>query len=210
MEQERHAARNAKEPVRFPPIFPFLRRKIEYESFPKRMLICQFDYPDDILARCEVLVAAVHISFRQSRDRMTKRLLDAIANPQVHILVHPLTLLIGSREPVEFDFERGVKAAVDAGVAMEINSQPSQPSRPRIYLQRNSKRGNFMTTSRERIEEDGDVCQNPACNCAIPAGLEYCDEYCRFAEVKPNSDYAKEQDIERGAGCRCGHADCQL
>jgi DNA polymerase (family 10) len=31
---------------------------------------------------------------------------------------------MGSREPVEFDFERIVEAAVEAGVALEMNSQP--------------------------------------------------------------------------------------
>jgi DNA polymerase (family 10) len=82
------------------------------------------DYPEEILARFDVVVAAVHSSFRQSRDRMTKRLLEAISNPYVHILAHPLTRLMGSREPVEFDFERIVEAAVGAGVALEMNSQP--------------------------------------------------------------------------------------
>jgi DNA polymerase (family 10) len=55
---------------------------------------------------------------------MTKRLLEAISNPYVHILAHPLTRLMGSREPVEFDFERIVEAAIGAGVALELNSQP--------------------------------------------------------------------------------------
>jgi DNA polymerase (family 10) len=84
----------------------------------------QLDYPDEILARCDVVVAAVHSSFRQGRDRMTKRLLGAIANPHVQILAHPLTRLMGSRDAIEFDFERIVEAAVEAGVALEVNSQP--------------------------------------------------------------------------------------
>jgi DNA polymerase (family 10) len=84
----------------------------------------KLDYPEDILARFDVVVAAVHSSFRQSRDRMTKRMLDAINNPYVHILAHPLTRLMGSREPLEFDFERIIEAAVEAGVALELNAQP--------------------------------------------------------------------------------------
>ncbi len=84
----------------------------------------KLDYPNDILAHCDVVVVAVHSSFRQSRDRMTKRLLDAIANPYVHILAHPLTRLMGSREAIDFDFELIVEAAVEAGVALEVNAQP--------------------------------------------------------------------------------------
>ena len=86
----------------------------------------KLDYPDDVLARLDVVVASVHGAFSQTKDRMTKRLLDAIANPYTHIIGHPTTRLIGSREPVEFDFERVVEAAVEAGVALEVNGSPNR------------------------------------------------------------------------------------
>ncbi len=84
----------------------------------------KLDYPDEVLARLDVVVASVHGSFRQTKERMTGRLLDAIANPYTHIIGHPTTRLIGSREPVEFDFERIVEAAAKAGVALEVNGSP--------------------------------------------------------------------------------------
>jgi DNA polymerase (family 10) len=84
----------------------------------------KLDYPDDVLRRFEVVTASVHASFKQSRDRMTGRLVDAIANPYVHILGHPTTRLIGSRAPVEFDFEKVVRAAVETGTALEVNGSP--------------------------------------------------------------------------------------
>jgi len=84
----------------------------------------RMDYPDDILRRLDVVIASVHASFKQSRDRMTGRLLDAIVNPYVHVIGHPTTRLIGSREPVEFDFDKVVKSAVDGGVALEMNASP--------------------------------------------------------------------------------------
>jgi len=86
----------------------------------------KLDYPDEVLARLDVVVASLHGAFRQSKDRMTGRLLDAIANPYVHIIGHPTTRLLGSREPVEFDFERVVEAAAEAGVALEVNGAPSR------------------------------------------------------------------------------------
>lgn len=86
----------------------------------------KLDYPDEILARLDVVVASLHLAFRQSRDRMTGRLLDAIANPYVHVIGHPTTRLIGSREPVEFEFDRVVQAAAEAGVALEVNGQPGR------------------------------------------------------------------------------------
>ncbi|HXG92570.1 MAG TPA: DNA polymerase/3'-5' exonuclease PolX [Blastocatellia bacterium] len=84
----------------------------------------ELDYPDRILSRFDVVTASVHSAFRQSRDRMTDRLLDAIASPYVHIIGHPTARLLGSRDPVEFDFERVVKAVAGAGIALEINGSP--------------------------------------------------------------------------------------
>jgi DNA polymerase (family X) len=84
------------------------------------------DYPDEVLARLDVVVASMHGSFRQSKDRMTGRLLDAIANPYTNIIGHPTTRLLGSREPVEFDFERVIEAAAESGVALEVNGSPSR------------------------------------------------------------------------------------
>jgi DNA polymerase (family 10) len=84
----------------------------------------KLDYPDSILQRFDVVTASIHASFRQSKDRITGRLLDAIANPHVHIIGHPTTRLIGSREPVEFDFDRVLRAAAEVHVALEINGSP--------------------------------------------------------------------------------------
>src|SRR5688572_561922 len=55
---------------------------------------------------------------------MTGRLLDAIANPHVHIIGHPTTRLLGSRETVDFDFERVLGATVATGIALEVNASP--------------------------------------------------------------------------------------
>jgi DNA polymerase (family 10) len=84
----------------------------------------KLDYPDDVLARFDVVTASVHAAFKQSKDRMTGRLLDAIANPHVHIIGHPTTRLIGGRDAVEFDLDRIVKAAAEARVALEVNGSP--------------------------------------------------------------------------------------
>lgn len=81
----------------------------------------KLDYPDEILARLDIVVAGIHSVFRQSRDRITGRLLDAIANPHLDILVHPTSRLLGTREPLEFDFDRVLRAAIGSNAALEIN-----------------------------------------------------------------------------------------
>jgi DNA polymerase (family 10) len=84
----------------------------------------KLDYPDKTLSRFEVVTASIHSAFKQSKDRVTGRILDAIANPHVHIIGHPTARLIGSRDPLDFDLSRVIRAAVEAGVALEINASP--------------------------------------------------------------------------------------
>ncbi|HVV47845.1 MAG TPA: PHP domain-containing protein, partial [Bryobacteraceae bacterium] len=82
----------------------------------------RLDYPDDILARLDIVVAGVHAGFRQSKERITGRILDAIDNPNVDVLAHPTTRVPGEREPLEFDFEKIVHRAIERGAALEINA----------------------------------------------------------------------------------------
>jgi histidinol phosphatase-like PHP family hydrolase len=53
----------------------------------------------------------VHPLFRQSKDIMIGRILDALANPHVFVLARLSGRLLGARERVELEFERGVDAA---------------------------------------------------------------------------------------------------
>jgi DNA polymerase (family 10) len=54
---------------------------------------------------------------------MTDRLLRAISCPWVDVLGHPTGRLILKRDPHKADMTRVIAAAVEAGLAMEINAQ---------------------------------------------------------------------------------------
>jgi len=82
------------------------------------------DYPDDVLAGFDVVIAAIHSQFHQGRAEMTARLLKALENPYVNVIAHPMARLIGKRPPIEFDFERIAAAARATGVALEIDGSP--------------------------------------------------------------------------------------
>ncbi len=84
------------------------------------------DYPPDILRQFDVVVAAVHTAFKQGSSAMTKRLVNACRNPQVHIIAHPSSSLWGVREPSEFDFNALLRAAADTNTHLEINSSPER------------------------------------------------------------------------------------
>ncbi len=80
------------------------------------------DYPDAVLEEFDVVVAAIHSGFKQSREKITQRLIKACANKYVHIVAHPTGRLWGTREPYEIDLNELFKAARQTNTQMEINA----------------------------------------------------------------------------------------
>jgi DNA polymerase (family 10) len=79
------------------------------------------DYPESVLKEFDVVVAAIHTGFKQSRQQMTKRIVAACKNKYVNVIAHPTGGLWGEREPYEVNLDEVFKAARDYNVAMEIN-----------------------------------------------------------------------------------------
>ncbi|MGA3207042.1 MAG: DNA polymerase/3'-5' exonuclease PolX [Syntrophales bacterium] len=94
------------------------------------------DMPDNVLAELDCVVGAVHSSFNQSEDRVTRRILKAIENPHIDIIAHPTSRLIGEREPTAVDMEAVFKAAVKYKKALEINAMPSRLDLKDIHIHR--------------------------------------------------------------------------
>ncbi len=84
------------------------------------------DYPDDLLAEFDVVLASVHTRMTQPFDEMTSRLLKALENPYVRILGHPTGRYVLRRDPMQFDVEAVFKSAKKHGVIMEINASPER------------------------------------------------------------------------------------
>ncbi|MHC1596019.1 MAG: DNA polymerase/3'-5' exonuclease PolX, partial [Candidatus Syntropharchaeales archaeon] len=82
------------------------------------------DLPDKILEKLDIVLAAVHTKFSQSKDAMTRRIISAIKNPHVDIIAHPTGRLIGKRDPYDLDIEAVLDAARDTGTILEINANP--------------------------------------------------------------------------------------
>ncbi len=80
------------------------------------------DYPDELLAKLDCVVGAVHSAFNMDEKTMTARLVCAISSGGIDILAHPTGRLIGARPPYPLDMELVMATAAKAGVAMEINS----------------------------------------------------------------------------------------
>ncbi|MDA8169818.1 MAG: DNA polymerase/3'-5' exonuclease PolX [Nitrospiraceae bacterium] len=84
------------------------------------------DFPDELLARLDVVNASIHTGFRQSSAQITKRIVSAMRNPFVNIISHPTGRLIGEREAYELDMDDVFREAKETGTALEINSFPAR------------------------------------------------------------------------------------
>jgi len=84
------------------------------------------DYRDAILQEFDVVVAAIHTGFKQSRVQLTRRLLRACANKYVHIIAHPTGRLWGVRDAYDIDFQQVLKAARETNTSLEINAFPQR------------------------------------------------------------------------------------
>lgn len=94
------------------------------------------DYPDDVLAELDIVIASVHTSLRQPREKITQRMLGAIGNPHVDVIAHPTGRLIGRREPGDFDMDRILQAAASHDVILEINANPERLDLNDVYARR--------------------------------------------------------------------------
>lgn len=77
------------------------------------------DFPDEILAKLDLAIAAIHSGFKQN---VTERIIKAMHNPYVKIIAHPTGRLISRREGYEIDFDRILKEAAKSGTVLEINA----------------------------------------------------------------------------------------
>jgi DNA polymerase (family 10) len=99
------------------------------------------DYPDEFLATLDLVVASLHTSLRQPREKVTQRVINAIRNPHVDIIGHPTGRLIPDREGADLDMDAVLTAAAETGVALEINAHPSRLDLDDVYARRAKELG---------------------------------------------------------------------
>jgi DNA polymerase (family 10) len=95
-------------------------RGIECDILPDGRL----DLPDVVLAELDWVQASVHGGQRMPRPEMTRRVLEAVRNPYVRCLSHPTGRYINRRPENALDLDRVYEAALEHGVAMEVNGLP--------------------------------------------------------------------------------------
>jgi len=93
----------------------------------------RLDYPDEVLAELDLVIAAIHSGFKQGEETMTQRLISAMDNPYVHGIAHPTGRVFGERDGYAVDMERLFESARRTGTFMEINAYPKRLDLNAIY-----------------------------------------------------------------------------
>jgi DNA polymerase (family 10) len=84
------------------------------------------DYPDDLLAGFDYVVASVHTHFAMSEAEMTARVCKALSHPAVTMLGHSTGRLLLRREGYKIALDEVLKTAAKYGKMIEINAQPTR------------------------------------------------------------------------------------
>lgn len=82
------------------------------------------DYPEEILASFDFIVASVHSGLNMDINKATNRLLNAIRNPYTTILGHMTGRLLLEREGYPVDHKEIIDACAENNVVIEINASP--------------------------------------------------------------------------------------
>ncbi len=99
------------------------------------------DLPDETLAQADWVMASIHYGQQQSRDQLTKRMVDAIANPHVSAISHPTGRLLNKREAYDIDLGAVMDAAVEHGKFLELNAHPKRLDLNDTYCAMAKERG---------------------------------------------------------------------
>jgi len=113
------------------------------------------DFPDDVLAWLDIVVASLHVSLRQPREVITPRLLGVMRNPHVDIIGHPTGRLLPNREGADLDMDAVLDAARRHGLALEINANPHRLDLDEIYARRAAEMGIPLALDTDAHSPDG-------------------------------------------------------
>jgi DNA polymerase (family 10) len=93
------------------------------------------DYDSDLLDRFDYVIGSIHSRFSMDRANMTERILRAMDDPHLTIVGHPTGRQLLRREPFAVDLDAIIARAAEAGIALELNTDPNRLDLDWRYLQ---------------------------------------------------------------------------
>jgi len=129
------------------------------------------DYPDDVLAKLDYVVASVHSGLVMDKQKATKRLLKAIEHPATNILGHLSGRLLLRRPGYDLDYHTIIDACIANKVAIEINANPWRLDIDWTYIYQGMEKGAFFSINPDAHKIDGLQDMQYGVNVARKAGL---------------------------------------
>ena len=99
------------------------------------------DLADEVLAKLDLVIGAVHSKFHLSRAKQTERIMRAMDHPHFTLLAHPSGRLIQQREPYDVDMPRIIHHAAHRGCFLELNCHPERLDLLDTYCQMAKRQG---------------------------------------------------------------------
>jgi len=96
------------------------------------------DYPDELLAELDWVVASVHTAFGSDP---TRRIIAACEHPSVDLIGHPTGRLIEQRAPYDLDIEQLIAVAARTGTFLEINGSPRRRDLNEVHARAAARAG---------------------------------------------------------------------
>lgn len=99
------------------------------------------DYPDEVRAALDVVIASIHQRHGLDSPGMTARLVRALSTPRFKIWGHPLGRLLTRRAPIDCDLDQVLGALASGPGAVEINGSPWRLDLPADLIPAARRRG---------------------------------------------------------------------
>jgi DNA polymerase (family X) len=84
----------------------------------------RLDFPDDLLAEMDIVLASLHEPDGQKPAQLLDRYVAAMRHPCVNVITHPANRVPGQSEGYDLDYDALFRVAAETGTAVEIDGAP--------------------------------------------------------------------------------------
>jgi DNA polymerase (family X) len=151
------------------------------------------DYPKEVLASFDLVIASVHSNLKMPQEKAMNRLITAIENPYTSILGHPTGRLLLSRSGYPIDHEKIIDACVANQVVIELNAHPRRLDIDWRWIEKAIDKGALISINPDAHSIEGFADTRYGVLVAQKAGLQVAKNLSSFSLAAFKSFLAAQQ-----------------
>jgi DNA polymerase (family 10) len=101
----------------------------------------RLDMKRKVLQDLDLVIAGIHSGFRQNEEQITRRVVTAMEEEPLHMIVHPTGRVLQKRPPFQINLQAVYQAASEQDVLLEINAFPTRLDLSDIHARAAKERG---------------------------------------------------------------------